>query len=87
MMGLAGLEFTSATGNKFHSTPSARDSWATISPNFSASSGLPVAPKAMACGNTVVPFIRIDGPRSKSAVMISGSSESRCSVLVQTVAS
>ena len=87
MMGLAGLEFTSAMGNQFHSTPMARDSRALMRPNSRARFLSPAAPKAIAAGNAVAPSRRIDRPRSKSAAINRGYFESFCRRLVSAAAS
>ena len=67
MIGLSGLLLTSASGKKSHCTPSARASFAVISPSMRASFGSRDAVKAIACGKTVVASMRIEAPRSKSA--------------------
>ena len=87
MMGLSGLLFTSATGNRFHCTPMARDSSAVIAPNLSAYAMLPVAPKAMASGKAGTELTREASPRSKSAAISKGSLESRWSWLATAATS
>src|ERR1035437_5036639 len=86
MMGFAGLEFTSASGKKFQCTPMALASSAVMRPKASAFSVLPAAPKAIAWGKTVVPFRRMDTPRSKSAETMRGSFDERCSRLSNSAA-
>ena len=87
MIGLSGLLFTSATGNRFQWTPMARDSSAVIAPNLSAYPVLPTAPKAMASGNAGTELTREARPRSKSAAMSNGRRESRCSWLATAATS
>ena len=53
IIGFNGLLFTSTTGERFHCTPAALDSLATILPTSYALSGLPVAVIAIKGGKSV----------------------------------
>src|SRR5258708_7531147 len=83
MIGLAGLELTSATGKKFQWMPMARDSSAGMRPGAPAYSRFLGAPNAMAWGEAVGPRRRMESPRSKSAAKMRGRPESCWSWLVR----
>ncbi len=77
MIGFAGLLLTSATGENVRWMPTACASSAVTRPSSKASSSRPVAPNAIAMGNSVPPTSRIPLPHSRSAPINRGS-RARC---------
>ena len=81
MMGLAGFEFTSASGKKFQCTPMARASWPVMRPNVSASSILPSAAE----GHGVRKVRGAQQAHGHAALKISCEQQRQLRFLLQTV--